>query len=186
MKPEPIILLDVDGVVADFASAFLDVYYQLTNIRRWADEVTDWDICRALGISKDLEREIYKAIEGPGFAYQAITPYREAPIGIQSLRKVAEPYWVTSPIHSQTWMYDRTEWLRRYFQVEPGRVIHCSAKELLRGDMLVDDKLENIDRWRGANPHGLGLLWSAPYNQGRSDLVRVHTWDQVIEYARAL
>jgi hypothetical protein len=85
--------------------------------------------------------------------------------------ELGEIYIVTSPWNSNpTWTHDREEWLYRNFGIPYNRVIHTSAKYLVRGDVFIDDKASAVAKWRDAHPSGLPVLWSNLHN-------RTELWD---------
>lgn len=188
---KPSILLDVDGVVADFISAFADVTFEVTERRFTAADVTEWDISKCFGLNPTTERMVYDRIKAPGFAYDRIQPYPGAIEGVRLLRELADVFFVTSPMRNDphghganplTWMHDREHWLHRHFDVDQHHVVHTSAKQLVRGDVFVDDKPEHVERWRAAHPDGRAFIWDRPYSQQTSNrrARRVRGWDELI------
>lgn len=55
-------------------------------------------------------------------------------------------------------MPERTRWLVRHFDAKPSQIMHTSAKHLVRGDVLIDDKPTTIERWAHVNEGKLALL----------------------------
>lgn len=163
MKPR--VLLDCDGVL----SAFVDGWLKLINAA-WGTgyrvgDATDWDVLSALGIDP-LDRPAAKKLIAvcPGFAAK-LDVLPGAPAAVAQLREIAEVYIVTSPWNSNpTWTHDREMWLERHFGIPHARVIHTSAKHLIAGDVLVDDKTSTCEAWRTAWPNGVAVQWSTPHN----------------------
>ena len=176
-----IVLCDVDGVIADLVKGVLDAIYDATGMRHDPEDVTQWDIKAALGLSDTTWRTVTRRIAEPGFAYH-LDAYPDAVAGVKAVAELAEVVFVTSPwLSSPTWAHDRTEWLVRHFGREQGRkVIHTAEKHHVRGDMLIDDKPETLKNWPGAWP----MLWECPHNRV-VELVpmrvcRVSTWPEVL------
>lgn len=175
----PRVLLDVDGVLADFLSPALDVVERLTGRKYSTEEMTTWDIFEIVG--KEWEQPFFEACNQPNFAAN-LTVYPGAQEGVRRLQEIAEVYIVTSPLnHNPTWTYERERWLRDHFDIPHGRIVHTSAKHLCVGDALIDDRPYNVQKWAYGHPNGTGLLWDAPWNrQDKVSGIRVHGWNDVI------
>lgn len=160
----PTVLLDCDGVLADFVAAFLDIVEEETGERFLHSDVGGFDIKIALGLDAAEAVRCYSRIT-PGFC-GSLAPIAGAIEGVASLQDVADVYIVTSPWNScPTWMSERELWLKKHFAIHHSRVIHGSAKHLVRGNFLVDDKAETVIRWQAAHPDKSAVLWAQPWNE---------------------
>jgi 5'(3')-deoxyribonucleotidase len=184
----PTVLVDVDGVLADFQNAVLQlVNYEVGGAHEPAD-VTEWSIKNALGLTDAQWSWVCDRIELPGFAFH-LEPYPGAVEAVLKLAKCSEVYFVTSPwASSVTWTHDRTQWLRKYFGKTLGpRVIHTAHKSLVAGDVLIEDKMSNAAEWGRAGEavswqgDRFAVLWDRPYNRDgdRRGLHVVESWDEV-------
>lgn len=184
----PRILLDCDGVIADFCSEALKIINRKTKRSRKdrfePHHVTQWDICQSIGMP-ELWPEVHKAARKKGFCSK-IKPYSHAKHGVEKLRQLGEVFVVTSPISAPHWVHERTEWLKAHFEIPKSNVVHTDAKHVIVGNVLIDDKFENIESWVNHHDNGLGLLWDAPYNQSADwsvhcdNIVRVGNWDDAV------
>jgi 5'(3')-deoxyribonucleotidase len=95
--------------------------------------------------------------------------YPGAVFGVREIEKVADVYIVTSPWNSNpTWTHDREHWLEANFGIPHSRVIHTSAKYLVRGDFFIDDKASALDAWMergGWGRKGVAVHWETPHNR---------------------
>jgi 5'(3')-deoxyribonucleotidase len=183
-----VVLLDCDGVLFDFVRACLDWIEQRTGVLYDTSVIRTWDPFDSLpdrvNVS-ELKPEFEQYMSGPG-ACSSILPYPEALEGVRELVEIADVYAVTAPWwSSETWVYERTQALRKHFKLHRDRVIHTNAKHLVRGDFFVDDKVSHVLRWRGSHldEHaGIPFLWDAYYNRDDPDatgLVRVKSWNEL-------
>lgn len=164
MKPR--VLLDVDGVLADFVGAFLAVVEQQLGRSHTAEDVHSFGIANSLNLSKDEFDRCAEIVGKPGFCRSlAVCP--GAIEGVAQLRELAEVYIVTSPWNTNpTWTHDREQWLAEHFGIPSARVVHTSAKHLVRGDVLVDDKTETLRDWLRERDHGgIAVQWQTPHNR---------------------
>jgi 5'(3')-deoxyribonucleotidase len=180
---KPRVLIDVDGVLADFIGAVLPIVERITGGRYIHEHVTHFDFSASLGLTKEHAAAVKRKIgETAGFAI-SLQPLGGAIDGVRRLRSIADVYVVTSPWNSNaTWTHEREAWLKRWFDIPHSHVIHTSAKYVCLGDVFVDDKTEAVDEWRAAHPQGVAVQWSTPHN--RLDLwdgPSTNDWSHLIE-----
>lgn len=184
----PRILLDCDGVLSDFIGGALATLNELydTSFRR--EQVTEFDFTKALGMSAPAAAAAKRAIgSAAGFA-RHLDVYPGAIDGVRQLREIADVYIVTSPWNSNpTWCHDREWWLAMHFGIPHALVIHTSAKHLVSGDILVDDKTSTCAAWRAAWPGGVAVQWQTPHNR-RDDWEGASTsdWADIVDLARSI
>ncbi len=159
-------LLDCDGVLADFVGAYLKLLGSTQDRWHTPAEVTRFDIGASLGLTPEQASAIKRAIgTAEGFA-RKLEPCPGAMAGVLALRQVADVYVVTSPWNSNpTWTHDREWWLKKHFDIPHSHVIHGSAKHLVHGDVFVDDKTDVVQAWQAAHPNGIGVRWTTPHNR---------------------
>ncbi len=180
------LLIDCDGVVADYVGGVLLNVEHATNmryLRTAVDQYNLWEAIGMTGVDKNLIIKNY--ITKPGWC-QNLLPLPGAVEGVRELNKIRRVVFLTSLWNSSpTWVYDRNKWLRKHFGRDLGsRVIFTNSGDLkrhVRGAVLVDDKAINCEGWAESNPEGRPFLWPAPYNPGSR-----WTWNDVMEYARGL
>lgn len=182
---KPIVLLDVDGVIADFSAEYYRLACQIAHrTLTGPEEWDDWDMKVALGLNEQEVRYIHTHLNRPGVA-EGFSPYYGAVDGVHELmrKEICDLYFLTSPIEtSPTWCHDRTMWLVAHFGLEQGRkVIHTHYKHLVKGDFFIDDRPSNVTNWGGANAGGTPLLWDMRFNRGFHHLTRVYGWTELIK-----
>lgn len=186
-----IVHLDCDGILSDFSEKLLRTVEELTGKKVTKSNFTQWefidDIVRLFPHLKiDLKRAAYAQIKQAGWCYD-IKPCEGAQEGFRALREVATVHIVTSPWYDYPhWCYERFEWLKDYFHVDPKDVTHCSRKEFIgqEGDLFIDDKPSSVEKWNAV--HGMGgYVWNLPYTRATlSELPRVLGWQDIIDLAR--
>lgn len=168
---KPRVLLDCDGVLADFIGGALRIVNSMFGTNHVSADVTEFDFAGSLGLEPVDAANVKRAIGNlQGFAASlAVLP--GAIDGVRRLRDVADVYVVTAQwIGNLTWTHERERWLDRHFGIQSIRVIHTSAKYVCSGDVLVDDKTSTCEEWRAAHPDGIAVQWSTPHN-------RLDLWD---------
>lgn len=169
------ILLDVDGVLANFAQMAVDWVNNWASgapsVHRSVSQINTWDILKALGCSEYQDAfDHYVCTQRPG---QTLDPYVGAGHFYQQLRMLAEVVIVTSPFKKAScWEYDRRKWLQDHFGHDPNDVIFTSRKELVQGSVLIDDGPHNINAFPGPV-----VIIDRPWNQSR--VIESSKWARV-------
>lgn len=179
---KPRVLLDVDGVLADFLSFSIQTIYDLSEQTYTPDQFTEWDLFKTF--DPKWKHEFYFECSKPGVA-SYLKVYEGACQGVAHLKEISDVYVVTAPMrNSLFWYKDRQIWLDKNFGIPHHRLVYTEAKHLCRGDVLVDDKPENVREWSKENPDGIGLLWDAPYNRLERGFTRASSWEDVASVVR--
>lgn len=187
----PVILLDVDGVLADFVSGFLSVANKLVGTHYKPEDVKEYSMTNLPGL-KAKSYEIWSQCQQEGFALK-LPVFKGAVEAVQMLQRLGEVFVVTAPCWSprvedlqdlpdgvlsdveylregiydqgRTWSFDRARWLSKHFGIEPDQVISTHAKHVIEGNVLIDDSPEKILSWATRHPRRLGILFTQPYNE---------------------
>lgn len=187
MSDRRTVLLDCDGVLADFIGEVIETIVAHGGPRHTHADITEFNFTAALKLDADLARLVKRTISTePGWWY-GLTPFPEAIEGVAKLREVAEVYIVTSPWNSHpNWLHERESWLKKHFDIPHSHVIATSAKHLVCGDVFVDDKTEAVRAWaeRWYMP-AIPVQWETPHNRndGWAGL-STRSWSKLLELAR--
>lgn len=142
------IYIDMDGVVADFKRYAQEFFNQQLDDRERLPP-TEWNRLSS-------NQRLYRDLKVKPGAYELINWVQkyatEHNCGLFFLTAIPRnndmPYAVM----------DKVEWCQKYFPGIPcfiGPFSHDKAKRCEPGDILIDDRLSNIEDWRNAN----GLAW---------------------------
>lgn len=193
-------LVDVDGVLGDFTTAFLKHANAIAGTHYQHDDVTEWDLC-ALPKLREVESDIWGTVGRPGFA-RTLQPYPGAVDAVRELQKLGEVFVVTSPLwvhegeagrddqHGRTFCYDRVKWLGEHFGIDAKHVIFGYHKHLVEGSALIDDRVENVERWleaHGGKRDTAAILWAQLYNEhGKQHprMLRTNDWEDALTFLR--
>lgn len=175
MTPDrPVILVDVDGVLADFPGA-------VQRSLRLTQPLEHWDVkdsLVALGLPSDRVQDLTEQYEAATYRRgwcRAIEPYRYAGLFVTQLRKLGRVVALTAPFHGRPyWLQERLDWLQDVLGFSARDVVFCPSdlKPLVDGDYLIEDRPDTLVAWaerRAANdPHMIrsgGFLVGQPYNR---------------------
>ncbi len=173
---KPRVLLDCDGILANFIDPCLEAIHEFTPERFTHDDVREWAIEKSLNISKDIWDQAYKRMQRPGFC-SSIPLYPGAKEGVAALHKIADVYIVTSPLGGPNWAHEREVWLKDNFNVPASNVASMSSKFIVSGDLFCDDKTSHLIQW-SEHQHGVAVRWERLYNAGDGwNGLRTNNWD---------
>lgn len=175
-----VILLDVDGVLANFSKSFLAVANEVCGTEVKFDDITDYNIYSFF--PADKKQEVKARISEEGFC-SSIEVLPGAQEAVEELKKIANVYTLSAPVDSKTWVYERDLWLRNNFGISHHNQIFTHSKHLVFGHVLIEDSFDNVAVWARFNPGGkLGLLWETPYNKNSNQAViyRSNSWNDIL------
>ena len=171
------ILLDMDGVVADFLGPLLEQYNHLTGENIVKQDVRHIKTSRCVKDPMTLKR----LIESTGFI-RNLPPIVGAIDGVNTLVKQGhDVVFVSNGTNCTTSGHEKRDWLKYYFhktwQIPP--LVLTYYKYLVRGDCLVDDNPRNF---KNLDPSTTPLLWHHPYNIDVHDYTRIYDWSNLIDW----
>jgi 5'(3')-deoxyribonucleotidase len=160
------VLLDIDGVIADFVGRALVVIHQLSgNDRCKRSDVTDHDMANVFGVDEKL---FNAACSTPGFC-ASIKPYPGALAILDHLRQAVRVVAVTAPFpKAPHWQHERREFLLD-IGFKHADIISCADKSMIRGSVLIDDNERNCNSWAGVNypTTTRTILINRPWNKSK-------------------
>lgn len=174
------LLLDVDGVVADCATQIHKFAQNLLGRQvPTPDAWEHYDFTQSLKLSEQ-EEEMFFAAAKHAYFPRLIELYPGAFTQVQALKRRYDIAFVTSPWSGNPiWQFARTCLLDE-FELP---VIHIDKdqKYRIRGDVLVDDRPETLERG-GGSWHG--ILFSQPWNRHSSYPHRISSLDELLDERR--
>ena len=171
------ILVDLDDTIEQLLKALVKRANERFQRNASVDDVTDWSIvCAFPGIEKKqildfmCEQDFWETVEPVPGAAEALKHFMDE--GHQVYIVTA-----TEPEHVEGKM---KRVLFRYFPfLSWDQVIVTSRKQMIRGDVLIDDGVHNLEGGEYRK-----ILVTAPYNREYDaeahGMIRVHNWDEII------
>jgi len=190
MKRRARVLLDCDGVFADFGKSYIEAVQIATGRSYDHENINMYELHEFCELTPNEKREVNSLVTSQGFcASLAVLP--GAKDGVQALREVADVFCVTTPWHSSPyWHYERHTWLRKRMGFADDEIIFTAQKYFIHGDVFVDDKEKHVAAWgeywrfKGTTP----VLWATPYNVVGSifwtGFRRSSDWDEILRIAQ--
>ena len=153
-----IIYFDMDGVLVNLVDPWLEVLNNWTGLDISQEKVDAWGLENLYPLSRE---KAYEPLHQPGF-WARLEPYFMASYTVNWAKDKGHKILIaTTPFNSKNccqekidWIKDHFPWMHRYDIVLTGR------KDLLIGDMLIDDKPSNLKGFIGKK-----VLFDRPWNR---------------------
>ncbi len=173
-----IILVDMDDTMEQLLAAWIRGVNERYGTDTAYEEILSWDVSAAFpGLTHD---QVYAIPEEPGF-WGTVDPMPGAAEALERLIAAGhEVYIVTAATH-ESLSEKMTDLLFRWFPfISWDHVIITSRKQMIRGDVLIDDGIHNLEGGSYAK-----ILMTAPHNvhydAESAGMIRVRNWDEIEE-----
>jgi 5'(3')-deoxyribonucleotidase len=158
-----VILIDCDGVVADFDGMFTQVLKTQFGIVFNPNDSLEWDYFNHPRV-KEVKNEVWGYILSTRGLIRGIQKLSYADEMISKLREVGVVEACTSIVAGGYYADERIMWLMEQLDFQRTD-IHLSYKKWrICGDVFIDDKPENVVKWADAwySARGIPVLWQTP------------------------
>lgn len=183
------ILLDCDGVIADFVSHACETIFEEDGAFFRPEDFKHWDLSRTLDI--DQRAVLEEATCSKHWCYR-IPVYEGAQNFVERLKDLGDVRALTAAVgNSKHWINERKWWLADHMSIPEKHVVFCPTdeKRFHFGDVLIEDRLETCiawaDRWTNieARPRTTAILIDRPWNSGPTPfgVYRVHSYNEALE-----
>jgi 5'(3')-deoxyribonucleotidase len=164
--------IDMDGVLADVETHFIDWYERDYGVRVNREAL--------LGVSEaeafpDTDA-VWKFIFTPGF-FRTVPVMPGAVEAVKKLMETFEVYVVSAAMEFPQSLPEKYEWLKEHFPfISWKNIIFCGDKSIINTDFLIDDHCKNLDFCRGK-----AIMFTAGHNINFSHHDRVNNWEEVLQ-----
>lgn len=167
------IAIDMDGVMADIVSHYIDWYAKRTG------ELIPVERLNGMPEPTGFPRGelIHEFLHTPGF-------FRTAPVMpgsqevIKALMEEYEVFIVSAAVEFPQSLSEKVEWLNEHFPfISWKNMVFCGLKTIVQADYMIDDYDKNLRYFNGER-----LLFSQPHNANYEDYNRFDNWEQIAEF----
>jgi len=169
-----VILVDVDDVVADLITPWLNWYNNTYVDNLKPEDITDWDISKF--VKPRCGQHIYDFVNHPGTYKWFVKPVRGARRVINALRAKENRVIFVTAFNDGVKNGVKLDWLNWYgFKVMPFDYFEMNDKSMIAGDFLIDDGWHNIETSIATYP----FLYTKPWNTKYDYNNRVSNWKEI-------
>lgn len=165
------ILVDMDGVLADVYSQFIEMEYQESGIRLKLEELYGKK-------EEDAFPSFEKHVRSKGF-------FKNAPLvsgSVEALKYLNEKYKVlivSSATEFPDSLGEKQQWLNEHFPfISWEQMIFCGRKDSIKGDIMIDDHPKNLSNFEGKK-----IMFTQPHNRNVANdtYQRVFSWNDILK-----
>ena len=183
MKKNMTILVDMDDVLEQLVAGWCAYLHDRYGTETTASDVKEWNMSKAF--PSLTHAEVYGATEDDAL-WDYVKPMPGAKEGLEALLEDGHEIFVVTATGYETLRAKMEKVLFRYFPFIPwSRVIITEKKQLISGDILIDDGPHNLT---GGSYRK--ILFSAGHNRGFDETsigaVRVSNWKEVVAAVRKI
>jgi 5'-nucleotidase len=174
------LIIDQDEVICRWVERILEWWNKDNGTNLTVDDITNWDVTSCL--PHDGKYFIRSCMRYPEL-YRDLDPVDGAISGISQLISDGHDVIIATaaPPSAGVSYAGKLEWLRRnmgFFNLK--NFIAIARKDLLMGDILLDDGEHNIDPW--VKSGRIGVIFDRPWNRKyHGATARVKSWEEFIE-----
>lgn len=140
----PIVLLDMDDVITDCLSGVVKTYNELYNANFKPADCNVWDLSEFFNTSRATVISLFRTDN----FFEELEPRQGSVSAIKELVKSTkyDVYIITATSDDEgIELNQKSKWLKKYIpEFNTKRLIACDDKYIIRGDIIVDDKIANL------------------------------------------
>ena len=178
------LLVDVDDTTLDLHTEWIQNRYNVDyKDKLLRKDIKTWNIDKY--VKPECGNKIYDYLDDKDL-YKNIKPLAGAVEGIQKLRELGHRIiFVTAYFNEQKAKCLHDNGLLKEYPYNDGRwntctdVIMANDKSLIKGDLLIDDRYENVKKF------GSGIVFAQPWNENLDidgEFIRTKGWDDIVGY----
>ncbi len=166
------IFVDMDEVLADTYSKHLELYNQefslsLTKADCHGGEA--WE-----NVPEARRESVFRHMHTPGF-FRSLDPIPGSQKIMKLLCERHEVYVASAAMEFPQSLKEKSDWLDEHFPFVHWRNrILCGDKHVLKGDLLIDDRMHNLEHFEGRT-----IMFTSPHNVHVKGCERVDNWDEL-------
>lgn len=164
--------MDMDEVIADAYQAHIDLFAkahgeQFTKAQCEGHEF--WHM-----VPEQHQNEVRQHADQIGF-FRDLKVIPDSQEVLAQLNEKHDLYIASAAMQFPNSLKEKSDWLDEYFPFIPWqRRILCGHKHILKGDVLIDDRAYNLQRFDGR-----AILFSSPHNAADTVFERAASWKAV-------
>lgn len=172
-----IIMCDLDQVLNDLVPKTLTFFNALTGKNIQVSDITKYHINECL--SKEDSDKIYKLWQNKEL-WDSLEPLPDSQWGIETLINMGHQVIIATATYYEQFEW-KIAWLKKHFpMIDTNHIIRINNKSLLRGDVLIEDNLQNLTK-----SYCERVCLDYPYNRDKSkdeiyDIYRAANWRDII------
>ncbi len=167
-----VIFVDMDEVIADTYGAHIEIYNSEFEGQLTAEICSGNEVWRM--VPESHQESVRKHATRRGF-FRDLKPIADSISVLRRLSEAHEVYIASAAMQFPNSLEEKSDWLDEHLPFIPwqNRIL-CGHKHILKGDVLIDDRSYNLERFDGRS-----LQFTSPHNINTKGFERVNSWKEV-------
>ena len=166
------IFVDMDDVLADTFGKHIELYNKDFNENIKLEDIESGEIWE--NVPEDRKQSILDHVYEEGF-FINLEPLKDSIEVMRALSEKHEVYIASAAMEFPLSLKEKSDWLDKYFPfIDWKHRILCGNKFILKGDLLIDDRSYNLEKFDGDT-----LLFTTPHNRLDKGFERVSSWKEI-------
>ncbi len=171
------ILVDMDDTIEQLLKAWVSRANEKFGRNVTLDDITGWNV--AAPYSGLTRKQIYDVTYEKGF-WESVEPMPGAAEALRHFMEEGHEVYIVTATEIEHVEEKMKGLLFRYFPfISWSQVIITSRKQMIRGDVLIDDGIHNLEGGEFKK-----IMFTAPHNRHydaeANGMIRVNSWDEVV------
>lgn len=179
------ILVDLDGIVVDMLSNWLQRIHEMTGVKAVLSDITKWNLYENSPLDKVDPKVLLSILDEKGFNAN-LPQMADANFYLHQLYKAGHDISIVTARHGSNCMPETLQWLQKMMPWLNLRkkVLFVYDKHRVVGDVLIDDKAETLTKYHQEHPNAHLITIDYPYNQHAPEgthrvLRNGYEWEQI-------
>jgi 5'(3')-deoxyribonucleotidase len=169
-----VIFVDMDEVIADTYGAHIEIYNAEFKGQLTAKKCLGTEVWRM--VPEAHQESVRKHASRRGF-FKNLKVISHSQEVLQKLSEKHNVYIASAAMQFPNSLEEKSDWLDEHFSFIPwqNRIL-CGHKHILKGDILIDDRNYNLERFDGR-----AIQFTSPHNVNTQGFERVNSWLEIDE-----
>ena len=168
------IFVDMDDVLADTYGKHIELYNKEHKQELSLAHIESGEVWH--NVPEMHQESILQHAYQEGF-FRDLEPIKDAIQVMEALYNKHEVYIATAATQFPNSLKEKSDWLDQYMPfITWQHRIMCGHKFILKGDLLIDDRTYNLEKFDGDT-----LLFNSPHNINDTGYTRVSSWLEIAE-----
>ena len=179
MKKKFRILVDLDDTLTNLIQVWVEKINQKFDTNVKFEDIADWDIAKFF--PSVPKQDIFKVLSDKSI-WNEVTPLAYSQEYLQKLKDDGHEILIVSASHYKDIQDKYEKIIQKYFPfIDWKDVVVTSRKELIQGDILIDDAIHNVEM----SNHRYKFLMDCSHNQefdcNKNKTLRVYNWVEIYD-----
>lgn len=168
------IFIDMDDVLADTYGKHIELYNHEYSQKLTLEHVNGGEVWQ--NVPEEHQESIHRHVHEKGF-FRHLNPIHDSIEVVKELSEKHEVYIASAAMQFPNSLLEKSEWLDEHMPfIDWQHRILCGHKYILRGDLLIDDRAYNLEKFVGDT-----ILFTSPHNRHVKGYDRVFDWKTIGE-----